>query len=537
MNNEFLTGLNKDLEQMALDDSNMLKDVGVKTNRQRNLIFYLDNFLDDICSELNIPIPEGRMSIITSAYNILKNKNDVDLLDIRKAISFALGIKTKKVAYPNDGVDFSREPLRDLKKWIHTFGEILELKRLGETEAMSKLTKTWDPMEKLQFEQWIKYYQNHDHEKYADFNESIDKPADEFQDSLNFSDMVQPIQKKRKRQEDLSPLEHRRRFLSRIDSAKKALRFLGPPVMPKQTWNWMYESLSKLEREVAGLQTVSTMKDAIIRTANVWNINGFRKHASGLLKTALPSNDVTKQIEKALTGETSGSDLNNMMGGGDMPPLPDNIDMGPETSSPFDMPAETGDIAAAPPSTEKEDVSLEQENSSSEEMNPPPLPEEPKIDITDEKPEKISNNENPYSDATVDDVINIFDSFITKITERKQIRDLSKADMMMGSLGIASYFPELGEVMVKQIESDTYISSRLGKIVGKLKGSVKPKNEKQLPSLEMEVETETKPEEEMLNVSSPSEEAPVSTPSEESVSSPPSEMTQTELPEALNEGK
>ena len=81
---------------------------------------------------------------------------------------------------------------------------------------------------------------------------------------------------------------------------------------------------------------------------------------------------------------------------------------------------------------------------------------------------------------------------------------MSKADMMLDAQNIAAHFPELGEVMGKALESNTYMVTRLDKMVGKLKGGVKEDAPKSTaPEVEMEELTGAPPvkgEEAMLDV-------------------------------------
>lgn len=81
-----------------------------------------------------------------------------------------------------------------------------------------------------------------------------------------------------------------------------------------------------------------------------------------------------------------------------------------------------------------------------------------------------------FSGVTVDDAIAEFE-FISNFYKAREIpRRLSKADMMLDSLGLATFFPQLAEAQNKALESNNYISSRVEEILSKLRGSVKSKD-------------------------------------------------------------
>lgn len=484
-------GLDAGMRQLALDDARTLGEMGVSDDRERNLVFYLDAFLDDLCREMGRPAPEDRQAVIRAAFEDLRGKEDVDLLAIRRAVARALG--RRKTAYPNiQGVSESNLlPKRDLSKWVETLGRVLEAQRGGEGRmgAIDRLTEGWDPVEKSDFQQWARFYAAGDHEKYA----ALDKRAG----AVPLPDMSAPEPEPQDEpvvRKDRTPEENRRALISRLDAAKRLLRMLAPPIWPAEAWHRLYQSCNDLEHEVVGLRTASTVRDRIIRTANMWERAGFASGAAELRKVAQPpegGEDVATQIEKALTGreyatqpqpKPEGGDLGL---GGEIPPPP------PEGEAGMPPPGEEG--GGAPPEA------LEP----MPEAPPPPEPGEEKKG----KKGKKGKGENPFSDSSVADVIDILEPLARKLKEREQVRELSRADMMMEGLGIVSYFPELGEAMAKLIESDNYVSSRLEKIIGKLRGGEggKGKGEEEPPAIEM-----GGPEEQKLEVTSlpPQGEAP-----------------------------
>jgi hypothetical protein len=66
---------------------------------------------------------------------------------------------------------------------------------------------------------------------------------------------------------------------------------------------------------------------------------------------------------------------------------------------------------------------------------------------------------------------------LTKVFRVREIpRQLAIIDMMLDRLGLASFFPTLGECVQKSHESNNYVSSRLESILSRLQGSLSSKS-------------------------------------------------------------
>jgi hypothetical protein len=496
-------GLDDELRQLAADDATLLSDLGVSDERERNLVFYLDNFLDELCAELGRPVPADRKSIISSAFSVLRGGRGVDLSDIRSAMYRAMGGRRGKVAYPNTAgvMETNVKPQRDVGKWVRTLGELHASAQAGEgrENALNRLTEEWDPVEKLDFQQWLRYYERGDHEKYA----ALSASAQDLAAPAQPAPAVPAVPHRgRPKVETRSVAENQKALIGRLDSAKRLLRLFRPPVWPQERWNSIYRALSDLEQEIVSLRTTASMHDRIIRTAGILAKAGFREGADTLLKIAQPpGEDVTSQIEKALTGreydikpETPGTPA-------DMPPPPP----GGEGAMPPPLPPPPE--GAAPP----EGMPPEAAEALPEPPPPPPAPEGEKA--------KPGKDENPYAGSTTKDVLDVLEPLMRRFKEREIVRQLSKVDMMMDGLNIVSYFPELGEAIGRLIETDSYVGTRLEKIIGKLRGGLhEEEGEKsQPPRVEMGPPEETavqvsekRPEETAVRVSEkPTEETAV----------------------------
>jgi hypothetical protein len=165
-----------------------------------------------------------------------------------------------------------------------------------------------------------------------------------------------------------------------------------------------------------------------------------------------------------------------------------------------------------PPPGELEGMEgMEAPAGAAEELPPPEEPPKPPKKEKKEEP-KMDEEENPFAGKTVQDVLEILEPLSKQLSERQFVRSLSKADMILDSLNIASHFPELGEATAKALELNIYVGTRISKVVEKLKGGLKEEKEKEEkpspPSVELEELTGEKPggvEEEAFEVA---EEAP-----------------------------
>ncbi len=77
-----------------------------------------------------------------------------------------------------------------------------------------------------------------------------------------------------------------------------------------------------------------------------------------------------------------------------------------------------------------------------------------------------------FANITVADVVAKLEDLAKIYKTREVPRQLGIVDMMLGSLGLASYFPSLSEATNKALESNNYISTRLEDILSKLRGGM-----------------------------------------------------------------
>jgi hypothetical protein len=81
-----------------------------------------------------------------------------------------------------------------------------------------------------------------------------------------------------------------------------------------------------------------------------------------------------------------------------------------------------------------------------------------------------------FQQLTVADVVSKLED-LTKVFKVREIpRQLAIVDMMLDRLGLASFFPSLGECVQKSHESNNYVSTRLEDILSRLRGTLETRN-------------------------------------------------------------
>lgn len=122
----------------------------------------------------------------------------------------------------------------------------------------------------------------------------------------------------------------------------------------------------------------------------------------------------------------------------------------------------------------------------------PPKPAKPGMD---EEPLEVTEEDIPKDNAapgapsgftgkidavlagvTVADVVSELEDLAKVFKTREIPRRLGLADMMLDSLGLASFFPSLSEATNKALESNNYISTRVEDILSKLRGALTTKD-------------------------------------------------------------
>lgn len=325
----------------------------------------------------------------------------------------------------------------------------------------------------------------------------------------------------------------RNKIIGRLDSAEKLLRSPDGHIFSGKEFETLLEAIYQLKKKIQMVNKISSStrlyEDLIVREANVLAKRGFADAADMLYSLA------DAPPPPAPPGDPSGAGNPGPPSGGAATPAqpPGNATMPqspPNDTQPKGIKGfleNMDDGQYAPDEDSKADDSLEVEDPSLEvfdaedslmvseaQVAPTPEPDPittspspapldpakvapPKPPVADkpkapaEKPLEVTEDDikagpkdaPPTSnfDAKIDSVLaNITISDVvakledlSKIFKTREVpRQLAIVDMMLDSLGLASYFPSLSEATNKALDSNNYISTRVEDILSKLRGAM-----------------------------------------------------------------
>lgn len=326
----------------------------------------------------------------------------------------------------------------------------------------------------------------------------------------------------------------RSKIVGRLDSAEKLLRQDDGELFAGKELDSLLEVIYNLKRKIQLMNKRSTATriydDMIVREANILNGKGFTK-AANVLYSLAQSPPPTPPAPPAQPSGAPGGLPSVGPGSPPMPP-PNNTPSNPEPGSttPKGLADFLDGLKTGP------DSDLEDKNKSDDileviddelyiddndsdiivEAQETPLNQKPALPISDKPilppsekpiispPEKVeltpTTTEEPllegdeedtpttsntkdvdkmvnavFKDLTMADVVAKFEAIAKFYKTREMPRQLAFADMLLDSLGIASFFPSLSEATNKAHEANNYISTRIEDILGKLRGTMKAK--------------------------------------------------------------
>lgn len=323
--------------------------------------------------------------------------------------------------------------------------------------------------------------------------------------------------------------KQRHKIIGRLDSAEKLLRTPEGQLFAGKELESLMETIYALKKKIQLVNKISAStrlyEDMIVREANILNKKGFVKAAEHLYALAQDAGSPAKKqnvpapTPPAPPAQGSGAAGGLPSVGPGMPQTPpDSAPSSPETGiSKFLENLDTGNITTTEDKDEsKSDDHLEVDDSievndvddellvtEAQAAGDPVAPPAPKVSPpvkapATEDPLEVKENElgdpagankpNPeaknfdniidaaFANLTVDDVVAKLEDLAKIFKVREIPRQLSIVDMMLDSLGLASFFPSLSEATNKALESNNYISTRVEDILSKLRGSIESKD-------------------------------------------------------------
>lgn len=271
------------------------------------------------------------------------------------------------IAYPNLDNYMYIQPGRDTKKWVQTVRNLYYRIHKGQdgAEAFKIITSGWDKMEKLDFESWLRFYQEGGHKKYktaqVNYWEDANRagyfvpifperpkevaPNTTQQDLDNVKDPgTHPDMNADERRDIIE--KQRNKIIGRLDSAEKLMRSHEGQLFAGKEFEALLEIIYQLKKKIHMVNKISTStrlyEDMIVREANILTKHGFVKAAS-----------VLHSIAQAIPNPAAAANPTQMGGmpgniPGEGPGLtPEGI--GPnDTAAPTDPSAEAGPSPAPP---------------------------------------------------------------------------------------------------------------------------------------------------------------------------------------------
>lgn len=326
--------------------------------------------------------------------------------------------------------------------------------------------------------------------------------------------------------------KQRNKIIGRLDSAEKLLRSQEGHMFAGKEFETLIDAIYQLKKKIHMVNKVSSStrlyEDMIVREANILVKNGFNKAAEVLYSVAQannppPPNTGKKDDAKAPNPPAPAPPGQGQGAAGGLPATgpgsPTTPPDSPNENSPigkFLTNLETGKVTTKD-DKQKSDDELEVEDTidvadaedellvtEAQDMAPPappappvpPVPDAPPAPATEEPLEVTEddiaappNKETPapagsdfdskvnqvFSNITVADVVAKLEDLAKIFKTREVPRQLGIVDMMLDSLGLASYFPSLSEATNKALESNNYISTRVEDILSKLRGAMSTK--------------------------------------------------------------
>lgn len=417
-------------------------------------------------------------------------------------------------AYPNYDQYIPFPEPHNTSKWLESVKSMYYLVHKGadKTAAFDKTTSGWSNMEKKDFTQWLKYYEENAHKKYSSEEDTAlpNKLAQvSYWQDVNRAGYFVPIAQDPGQQiesaKDPSQNAHvlaeekrelierqRAKVLSRLDSAERLVRSTDGQVFAGSEMEALLHIIYELKKKIQTVNKVSVAskiyEDIIVREANILTRRGFNKASSFLVKFAQDGTEPALANPTQPAAPTAGAGLPGPAIPVATPGIPSGNNNPNLAAEPAEEPIAEGmrlflkklDPADNLEVNDTEDKNLVVE---AQDATPPAAPtdEAPKADI--EVQEEVSSGKDfdnlvdrAFTNLTISDVVNKLEELAKIFKVREVPRQLAMIDMMLDRLGLASLFPTLAEAMNKSLDSNQYIASRIDDILSRLRGTLHTKH-------------------------------------------------------------
>lgn len=413
---------------------------------------------------------------------------------------------TYKKAYPSNDYDHYVQPPHNIEYWIKSMREIYANvnKGMSFNDSFNLITEKWDKVDKMDFKNWMSYYQRGDHLTYKKADDESNIPLNlrglipgmpsrepqfnQFEEENVAEQNAAATKAQEKNREEMEKAELNaqiKALIGRLNSAERIATTKGiDKVLGPVYENWM-RALHDLKREiqVAPFRSIKSglLEDLIIRKGNQLAAAGCSKSAKIMYKLAQVAPPPLEGGDLSATPTPPSSPLSDPNS-----PIPEdpNLPTSMPTPMPLDETKKEDDWAEeflkglSGLVDEKNDVQDIKDKNATLEVTEDDLvvyAQEAPVDITQPvvaPAVPTSALESALSNVTVEQVVEKLQAVSNIFKNREVSRQLAMVDIMLDQLGIAGYFSELGEATAKALESNQYCATRVEDILGRLKGSI-----------------------------------------------------------------
>lgn len=322
-NCEFLP---EDIKNNVLSDFHTMSQLDIDNNADQNQFFMVRNHVQEIVNLVfNRKLNDNTSRAI--AAEVFRNRENAPigtLLELIQATELALkkmipDYIRPKIAYPQP-MAIEERPEYDIGRWVMATREIYNLMNKGysQDQAEKNITGNWEVREKMDYEQWLKFYKDKTPEKYPklaaeDHGENLflanlplgvgalrarTNNSGKFPNPISsdqYNSKVSPGLTQNLPESDVASARdkiegQRKKLISRLNSAEKMLASLDGQLFAGDDQELMLKLLQDLKRriQIANKLTAksSLFEDYIYRTANFLKVKGKDDAANFFYKIA-----------------------------------------------------------------------------------------------------------------------------------------------------------------------------------------------------------------------------------------------------------
>jgi len=175
-------GMTDDVFTQALDDACCSSRAGVEDDDAHSIRFFIINTVDDMLDDTfgKQIVDDEREHLCKYILDGRGDKYKLDnLTDFRILTHKWLCDRHNKTAYPNIAGKDNRDPIYDRNRWINAVKVVYGLMEKDQPrgEALDIATYDWTADERYKFDNWLKYYESGNTEKYDVKTTNLKKDA------------------------------------------------------------------------------------------------------------------------------------------------------------------------------------------------------------------------------------------------------------------------------------------------------------------------------------------------------------------------